>query len=113
MRGGGYFVLGRICTVQHWTMAQKSAMERSEMREICDQEKRREKNIFYVRGWIASKVEGERSLGRLKGKNERDGEVEDGMAEEEWECVRSRCPGLGWAGPGWFGCVCGWEKVPT
>lgn len=28
MRGGGYFVLGRICTVQDWTVAQKSAMFR-------------------------------------------------------------------------------------
>jgi hypothetical protein len=28
MRGGGYFVLGRICTVRDWTVAQKSAMFR-------------------------------------------------------------------------------------
>lgn len=38
----------------------------------------------------------------FEGENERDAEVEDGMAEEEWECVRSRCPGLGL---GCFGCV--------
>lgn len=36
------------------------------------------------------------------------------MVEEEWECVRSRCPGLGWAGPGCFQLgVCGWGKVCT
>jgi len=36
----------------------------------------------------------------FEGENERDGEVEDGMAEEEWECVRSR-----WE--------CGWGKVAS
>lgn len=47
----------------------------------------------------------------FEGENERDGEVEDGMAEEEWECVRKQMPwaGLGRAALG----VCGWGKVPT
>jgi hypothetical protein len=47
----------------------------------------------------------------FEGENERDGEVEDGMAEEEWECVRSRCPGLGWAGLLWV-CVGGGKYLP-